>query len=63
MVMALASKGAGGAKCKLTPLQLAELEAVLEGVIVRCTASRRRRSSYREHREVCGAGACEMRQG
>ena len=27
---ALASKGAGGAKCKLTPAQLAELEAVLE---------------------------------
>jgi transposase len=27
---ALASKGAGGAKCKLSPLQLAELEAVLE---------------------------------
>jgi putative transposase len=27
---ALASKGAGGARCKLTPLQLAELEAVLE---------------------------------
>jgi transposase len=26
---ALASKGAGGAKCKLTPAQLAELEAVL----------------------------------
>ena len=27
---ALASKGAGGAKCKLTPVQLAELEAVLD---------------------------------
>ena len=27
---ALASKGAGGAKCKLTPGQLAELEAVLD---------------------------------
>jgi putative transposase len=27
---ALASKGAGGARCKLTPGQLAELEAVLE---------------------------------
>src|SRR6201995_1187654 len=27
---ALASKGAGGARCKLTPAQLAELEAVLE---------------------------------
>jgi transposase len=27
---ALASKGAGGAKCKLTPAQLAELEAVLD---------------------------------
>jgi transposase len=27
---ALASKGAGGARCKLSPLQLAELEAVLE---------------------------------
>jgi transposase len=27
---ALASKGADGARCKLTPLQLAELEAVLE---------------------------------
>src|ERR1700745_709710 len=27
---ALASKGAGGAKCKLSPSQLAELEAVLD---------------------------------
>jgi transposase len=27
---ALASRGAGGAKCKLTPVQLAELEAVLD---------------------------------
>ncbi|HEY2262234.1 MAG TPA: winged helix-turn-helix domain-containing protein [Streptosporangiaceae bacterium] len=27
---ALASKGAGGARCKLTPLQVRELEAVLE---------------------------------
>jgi putative transposase len=27
---ALASKGAGGARCKLTPLQLRELEAVLD---------------------------------
>jgi len=27
---ALASKGAGGAKCKLTPAQLAELEAALD---------------------------------
>ena len=27
---ALASKGAGGARCKLTPAQLAELEAVLD---------------------------------
>src|ERR1700741_3970995 len=27
---ALASRGAGGARCKLTPLQLRELEAVLE---------------------------------
>ena len=27
---ALASKGAGGAQCKLTPAQVAELEAVLE---------------------------------
>jgi putative transposase len=27
---ALASKGAGGARCKLTPTQLRELEAVLE---------------------------------
>jgi transposase len=27
---ALASKGAGGARCKLSPVQLAELEAVLE---------------------------------
>ena len=27
---ALASKGAGGAKCKLTPAQLGELEAVLD---------------------------------
>ena len=27
---ALASKGAGGARCKLTPLQMRELEAVLE---------------------------------
>src|SRR5215470_16827823 len=27
---ALASKGAGGARCKLTPAQLRELEAVLE---------------------------------
>src|SRR5258708_3801460 len=27
---ALASKGAGGAKCKLTPAQVAELEAVLD---------------------------------
>ena len=29
---ALASKGAGGAKCKLTAAQVAELEAVLGGV-------------------------------
>ncbi len=28
--VALASKGAGGAKCKLTPVQVRELEAVLE---------------------------------
>src|SRR2546429_1112430 len=28
---ALASNGAGGAQCKLTPAQVAELEAVLEG--------------------------------
>src|ERR1700745_4062579 len=28
---ALASKGAGGARCKLTPAQLRGLEAVLEG--------------------------------
>jgi transposase len=27
---ALVSKGAGGAKCKLTPVQLRELETVLE---------------------------------
>jgi hypothetical protein len=27
---ALASRGAGGAKCKLTPAQLAELEAALD---------------------------------
>jgi transposase len=27
---ALATKGAGGAKCKLTPAQLAELEAALD---------------------------------
>jgi hypothetical protein len=27
---ALASKGAGGAKCRLTPAQLAELEAALD---------------------------------
>jgi len=27
---ALASKGAGGARCKLTPAQLGELEAVLD---------------------------------
>ena len=27
---ALASKGAGGARCKLTPAQLRELEAVLD---------------------------------
>jgi transposase len=30
---ALVSKGAGGAKCKLSPAQLAELEAVLEAVL------------------------------
>jgi transposase len=28
---ALASKGAGGARCKLTPAQLRELEAALDG--------------------------------
>ena len=27
---ALASKGAGGARCKLTPVQLRELEAVMD---------------------------------
>jgi hypothetical protein len=30
---ALASRGAGGAKCKLTPAQLAELEAALEAAL------------------------------
>ena len=33
---ALASKGAGGAQCKLTPAQLAELEAVLEAGPAAC---------------------------
>jgi transposase len=33
---ALASKGAGGAKCKLTPVQVAELEAVLEAGPAAC---------------------------
>ena len=33
---ALASKGAGGAKCKLTPAQLAELDAVLEAGPAAC---------------------------
>ena len=33
---ALASKGAGGAKCKLTPAQLSELEAVLEAGPAAC---------------------------
>src|ERR1700758_3157395 len=33
---ALASKGAGGARCKLTPLQLAELEAVLDAGPAAC---------------------------
>ena len=33
---ALASKGAGGAKCKLTPAQVAELEAVLEAGPAAC---------------------------
>ncbi len=33
---ALASKGAGGAKCKLSPAQLAELEAVLEAGPAAC---------------------------
>ena len=32
----LASKGAGGAKCKLTPAQLAELDAVLEAGPAAC---------------------------
>src|SRR5271165_4400760 len=33
---ALASKGAGGAKCKLTAAQLAELDAVLEAGPAAC---------------------------
>ncbi len=33
---ALASKGAGGAKCKLTPAQLGELEAVLDAGPAAC---------------------------
>src|SRR5438132_5719376 len=33
---ALASKGAGGAKCKLTPAQLGELDAVLEAGPAAC---------------------------
>jgi transposase len=33
---ALASKGAGGAKCKLSPVQVAELEAVLEAGPAAC---------------------------
>jgi transposase len=33
---ALASKGAGGAKCKLSPAQLAELDAVLEAGPAAC---------------------------
>ena len=33
---ALASKGAGGAQCKLTPARLAELEAVLDGGPAAC---------------------------
>src|SRR5258705_9954815 len=33
---ALASKGAGGAKCKLTPAQVAELEAVLDAGPAAC---------------------------
>jgi transposase len=33
---ALASKGAGGAKCKLAPVQVAELEAVLEAGPAAC---------------------------
>jgi transposase len=33
---ALASKGAGGAKCKLSPAQLAELEAVLDAGPLAC---------------------------
>jgi transposase len=33
---ALASKGAGGAQCKLTPAQLGELEAVLDGGPAAC---------------------------
>ncbi len=33
---ALATKGAGGAKCKLTPAQLAELELVLDGGPAAC---------------------------
>jgi putative transposase len=33
---ALASKGAGGAQCKLTPAQLAELETVLEAGPAAC---------------------------
>jgi transposase len=33
---ALASKGAGGAKCKLSPAQVAELEAVLEAGPAAC---------------------------
>jgi transposase len=33
---ALASKGAGGAKCKLTPAQAAELEAVLDAGPAAC---------------------------
>jgi hypothetical protein len=31
--VALASKGAGGAQCKLTPAQLGELEAVLDSAL------------------------------
>src|SRR6516164_9098155 len=33
---ALASKGAGGARCKLSPAQLAELEAVLDAGPAAC---------------------------
>src|SRR5512136_783401 len=33
---ALASKGAGGARCKLSPAQVAELEAVLEAGPAAC---------------------------